>query len=232
MRHVGSTFQAEGASGTGSSGGRVPGVFSTWHGGQGGEGESPGGEVGRGRSCVASGLLLRGKWGASGGCDRGVTRSDTRHSADQPLCGRGIAEAEGGSRENNEGQVVAQKRGEGGSDQDGSPQAGSGLQAWFPSPPHILIWGWGWTEHLRWILGPLPSWKLPEMGDGDISLPCHLVLLLPRAYCYWNISFIYVYTYGLSPSLEGQDFVLPTLDLQPRPDAEGSAVRTGACWGQ
>ena len=57
------------------------------------------------------------------------------------------------------------------------------------------------------------------MGVGDISLPCHLVLLLPSAYCYWNVLFIYVYVYGLSPSIESQDPVFSTVDLQPS-DAE------------
>lgn len=49
------------------------------------------------------------------------------------------------------------------------------------------------------------------MGVKDISLCCQLVLLFPSTYYNENVSFINVYPYGLSLSIECQGFVFSGL---------------------
>lgn len=60
-------------------------------------------------------------------------------------------------------------------------------------------------------------WALPLLKASWDRDKGQTATLSPRfiAYCFWNVSSIYVYIYGLSPSIKGQDFIFSTVGLQP-----------------
>lgn len=53
------------------------------------------------------------------------------------------------------------------------------------------------------------------MGVGNISLPCHLAVLLLSTYYYQKVSFICVHVNGQSPSLACQGLIFSIAGLQP-----------------
>lgn len=68
---------------------------------------------------------------------------------------------------------------------------------------------------------------LETCWDGGWGHLSTLVLSLPSIYYYGNAAFIYVYTQGLSPSIECQDFVLSMMSSSPLMPSDKGVPQVG-----